>query len=142
MRSPILLTAVALAAAALAVGIACARSGASQPGPSAAGPSAAGSPVVVVGGATAKALVEQGARVVDVRTPAEFAAGHVPGAVNVPYDEIERRAGELGAKETPLLLYCRSGRRSGIAGEALHRLGFTRVSDLKRFTDWPGPVEQ
>lgn len=90
----------------------------------------------VVDGATARALVAEGVKVIDVRTPAEFAAGHVPGAVNVPYDEIGRRSAELGPPSTPLVLYCRSGRRSGIAVAALKEKGFTRLYDLQRYDAW------
>lgn len=69
--------------------------------------------------------------VIDVRTAVEYAAGHVEGALNVPYDEI---AGKIGAvpgasKEQPILLYCRSGRRSALAKEALEKLGYRRVLD-------------
>jgi rhodanese-related sulfurtransferase len=91
-----------------------------------------------VDGATAKALVKDGARLVDVRSPQEFAAGHVPGAVNIPYDEVERRAAEVGPPSTPVVLYCRTGRRSGIAAETLERLGYRHVYDLGPMTAWPG----
>jgi len=56
--------------------------------------------------------------------------------VNIPYDEIGRRAGELGAASTPLLLYCRSGRRSGIAVQALKDKGFSRLYDLQAYDRW------
>ncbi|ACG73967.1 Rhodanese domain protein [Anaeromyxobacter sp. K] len=103
-----------------------------------AGPPAA----PVVDGPTAKALVDAGARLVDVRTPQEFAAGHAPGAINVPYDEIARRApGELPDRDATLVLYCRSGRRSAIAAKALRELGYTRLHDLQRADAWPGPLE-
>lgn len=91
----------------------------------------------VVDGATAARLAAAGARVVDVRTPQEFASGHVPGAVNVPFDEIARRAGELGAPGTPLVVYCRSGRRSAIAAEALRGVGYEQVWDAQRYDTWP-----
>ncbi|HVO21023.1 MAG TPA: rhodanese-like domain-containing protein [Anaeromyxobacter sp.] len=89
-----------------------------------------------VDGATAHRLVAAGVKVVDVRTPAEYAAGHVPGAVNVPYDEIGRRAEELGPPRTPLLLYCHSGRRAGIAVQTLKEKGYTRLYDLGAFEKW------
>lgn len=90
----------------------------------------------VVDVATAKRLVEQGIRVVDVRTPAEYAAGHVPGAVNIPFDEVDRRHAELGSPSSPVLLYCRSGRRSGIAQQVLQSKGFSRVYDFQVFDRW------
>lgn len=86
--------------------------------------------------ATARRLVAAGVTVVDVRTPAEFQAGHVPGAVNIPFDEVKRRAGELGPPSTPLVLYCRSGRRSGIAAATLKRQGFDRLYDLQVYNRW------
>lgn len=85
---------------------------------------------------TARALVAAGVRVVDVRTPAEFAQGHVAGALNIPFDEIGRRAAEIGPRETPILLYCRTGRRSGIAAETLRRLGYSKLYDLQRYDAW------
>ena len=84
-----------------------------------------------VDGATAKALVAAGAKVVDVRRPQEFASGHVPGAINIPYEEIGKRAAEIGPASTPVVLYCRRGRRSGIAAEALQKAGYKKVYDLK-----------
>jgi phage shock protein E len=89
-----------------------------------------------VDGATAHRLVAAGVKVVDVRTAAEFAAGHVPGALNVPFDEIGRRAGELGPPETPLLLYCHSGRRSGMAVRTLAEKGYARLYDMGAFEKW------
>ncbi len=90
----------------------------------------------LVDGPTARRLVADGARLVDVRTPQEYAEGHPPGAVNIPYDELARRAGELGGPETPVVVYCRSGRRSGIAAETLRGLGYRKVYDLQTVTAW------
>jgi rhodanese-related sulfurtransferase len=94
----------------------------------------------VVDGATAKLLAASGAKVVDVRTPGEFASGHVPGAVNIPFDELPRRAAEIGPTSTPVVLYCRTGRRSGIAADALQKAGFSKLYDLKSVTAWPGEL--
>lgn len=93
-------------------------------------------PPGVVDGVTAHRLVAAGVRVVDVRTPAEFQSGHVPGAVNIPYDQLPQRRHELGAPSTPVLLYCQSGRRSGIAAADLRQAGFTRVYDLRTYASW------
>lgn len=90
----------------------------------------------VVDGRTAATLAAAGARIVDVRTPQEYAAGHVQGAVNIPFDEISRRAGELGDPAAPVVLYCRSGRRTAIAADALRRLGFERIYDAQRYDRW------
>jgi len=78
---------------------------------------------------TALRLAAAGAKIVDVRTPQEFASGHLPGAVNIPHDEIRGRAAELGPPEAPVVLYCRSGRRTGIAAKTLRDLGYDKVYD-------------
>jgi phage shock protein E len=68
---------------------------------------------------------------IDVRTPEEFAAGHVEGAINIPYTEIVDRIGEVTSdKDAMLYLYCRSGRRSGIAADALEQAGFTGAVNI------------
>lgn len=62
---------------------------------------------------------------IDVRTPDEFAAGHVSGAVNIPYEVIGERISEVTQdREAVIYLYCRSGRRSGIALETLVEAGY------------------
>lgn len=74
--------------------------------------------------------------ILDVRTAAEFAASHVPGAVNIPVQELSARYHELGARDTKLTLYCRSGARSAVAAAELRRLGFTRVTDIGPMSAW------
>ncbi len=93
-----------------------------------------------VDGATAKSLAAAGAKVVDVRTAEEFASGHVPGAINIPYDQIARRASEIGPPSTQVVLYCRTGRRSGIAVEALQKAGFEKLYDFRSVSAWPGEL--
>ena len=67
------------------------------------------------------AAIESQALIVDVRTPEEFADGHYPGAINIPHDTILGGLEQLGVtEETPVILYCRSGNRSGQAEQALH----------------------
>ena len=69
--------------------------------------------------------------VLDVRTPAEFADGHVPGALLIPHDQIEQRLAELdGARDREIVLYCRSGRRSLLAEDVLRAHGFRRLRQL------------
>lgn len=69
--------------------------------------------------------------VVDVRTPEEYAAGHIEGALNIAYDQLPARGAELAhAKHKDIVLYCRSGRRTAIAVETLHDQGFARVLHL------------
>lgn len=70
--------------------------------------------------------------VLDVRSPEEFAQGHLPGATNIAYDQLESRLGELaGARDKDVVLYCRSGRRAAVAAETLAMAGFTRLSQLE-----------
>jgi rhodanese-related sulfurtransferase len=61
--------------------------------------------------------------VLDVRSPEEFAAGHVPGAVNIPHDQVASRLAEI-PKDKEVVLYCRSGRRAGLAAETLEANGY------------------
>ena len=80
-------------------------------------------------------LVERGeVTVVDVRTCAEFAAGHLPGAHHIPYTHLRARAGELD-RTRPVLCYCRSGNRSARAAAYLARAGFTALN--MRGGYWP-----
>ncbi|MFI5370210.1 MAG: rhodanese-like domain-containing protein [Candidatus Eisenbacteria bacterium] len=89
-----------------------------------------------VTGAEARALVEGGARLLDVRTAAEFAAGHLPGAVNIPLQELDRRVRELGPKDAGIVVYCLSGHRSQRAHGMLVAGGFTAVHDLGAMRHW------
>jgi rhodanese-related sulfurtransferase len=102
----------------------------------ATGVAVAGVPPGEVDGATARKLVAAGVKVVDVRTPAEFASGHVPGALNIPHDQMAERAGEIGPPSTPVLLYCRTGPRTQAATRALQEKGFTTIYDLKAYSRW------
>lgn len=88
-----------------------------------------------VSGAEARALVAKGALLVDVRTPGEFQADGIEGAINISHDQIEVRAAELGPKERPLVVFCHSGRRSGMAARALSRMGYA-VYDLGPRSAW------
>jgi len=69
--------------------------------------------------------------IIDVRTPEEFAAGHVDGALNIPYEQIVGGVQSIRnlQKDSPILLYCRSGRRSAIARASLEQQGYKRVMD-------------
>jgi phage shock protein E len=69
-----------------------------------------------------------GVTLLDVRSPEEFAQGHLEGAINIPVQELAERLGEL-RRGTPISVYCRSGRRSAAAAELLTRAGFGEVHD-------------
>jgi phage shock protein E len=72
--------------------------------------------------------LDQGALVVDVRTPHEFAGGHYDGAINIPLSELVAQLDKLGPdKDKPVVLYCHSGARSASARRTLIETGFTNV---------------
>ncbi|RKH50157.1 rhodanese-like domain-containing protein [Corallococcus interemptor] len=87
-------------------------------------------------GAEAHQRVEAGATLVDVRTPEEFAAGHLPGAMNIPVDELPQRLAELGSPRKPVVIYCRSGARSSRAEALLKERGFQDVFNLGPMSAW------
>ena len=72
--------------------------------------------------------IEAGALVVDVRTPEEFAQGHLPNAINIPYEQIISTFSkkQIG-KDRSVVVYCRSGNRSGIANKMLVSEGYSNV---------------
>ena len=67
---------------------------------------------------------------IDVRSPGEFAGGHLSGAINVPLDQLQFSIGTIAPNLTaPLLVYCASGARSSFASGVLQQLGYTQVSN-------------
>lgn len=85
---------------------------------------------------------EEGYIILDVRTQEEYDEGHIPGAIVISHDEIAERAeGMLPDKDQLLLVYCRSGRRSKLAAEALVELGYTNIKEFGGIIDWPYEVE-
>ena len=85
---------------------------------------------------------EEGYIILDVREQEEYDAGHIPGAILIPYTQIEEKAAAmLPDKDQLLLVYCRSGRRSKIAAEALAELGYTNIKEFGGILDWPYEVE-
>jgi phage shock protein E len=107
---------------------------------STATPAASGSVVRLITPAEAKAMLESlpNALLLDVRTAEEYAEGHISGSQLLPYDEIKSRASELPVdRNTPIIVYCRSGNRSAIAARTLAELGFNNIYDLGGIKDWP-----
>ncbi len=79
--------------------------------------------------------------ILDVREQDEYNEGHIDGAVLIPHGEIVKKAeDELPDKNALILVYCRSGRRSKIASEALVNLGYTNVKEFGGIIDWPYEV--
>ena len=80
--------------------------------------------------------------ILDVRTQEEYDQGHIPGAIVISHEEITEKAEDvLTDKEQLILVYCRSGRRSKIAAEALVELGYTNIKEFGGIIDWPYEVE-
>ena len=78
--------------------------------------------------------IDRGERiaVLDVRSPAEFATGHVPGAVNVPFTSVLAGSGAVRApKSQEIVVYCGHGPRAWLAGQALRWSGYARVTYLR-----------
>lgn len=84
-----------------------------------------------------KTLVQEGAMLIDVRSTQEFRNGHLPGAVNIPINEINQRLKEIGKPQTKIIVYCRSGNRSSRAKALLDKKGFTEVYNLGGIGRWP-----
>jgi rhodanese-related sulfurtransferase len=110
---------------------------ADQAGPTAgqlaSAPAAAGASLPLI---SPQALLERQSKkdpslfVLDVRTPKEFAEGHVPGAVNVPHDQVASQLAQI-PKDKDVVLYCRSGRRAGLAAGVLEANGYKELKQLQ-----------
>ncbi len=72
--------------------------------------------------------------ILDVREQDEYDAGHIPGAILMPYTRAEEL---LGDKSQTILVYCRSGRRSKIAAQSLADMGYTDIREFGGIIDWP-----
>ena len=84
---------------------------------------------------------ETGYIILDVRRPDEFAAGHIPKAINVPNETIGAAdIPELPDKNQLIMVYCRSGRRSKEASEKLVKLGYTNIVEFGGILDWKGEI--
>lgn len=80
----------------------------------------------------------------DVRSPQEFAKGHIAGAVNIPYDQVATHLAEV-PKDRDVVLYCQSGRRAGLAAQVLAANGYVRLEhlegDIKAWTEQGRPLQ-
>ena len=86
-------------------------------------------------------LVKDGAILIDARSPSEFKAGHIKGAINIPHSEIEnnhKKISELTQdnKTKAIVVYCQSGRRSQIAKEKLKKRGYIKVVNHGGISSW------
>ena len=121
----------ATVAVALLLGAGCDGSGSGGSGNQSSSVERGGS----VDGAEAQRLVSAGATLVDVRTPGEYADGHIDGALNIPVSEISGRMAEL-PRDQPLVVHCLSGARSARAADMLREAGYTTY-DLGPMDAWP-----
>ena len=86
---------------------------------------------------------ESGYIILDVRRTDEFAAGHIPNAINIANEDIgTSEISELPNKDQLILVYCRSGRRSKEASEKLVALGYTNIVEFGGILDWKGETER
>ncbi len=88
-----------------------------------------------IAGSEARALVDKGATLVDVRSAGEFASGHVEGATNIPVGELASRLDELPS-DKPVVVYCASGIRSARAKALLVARGYAEVHNLGPMSAW------
>ena len=85
---------------------------------------------------------EEGYIILDVRTQEEYDQGHILGAIVISHEKISEKAEEvLTDKDQLILVYCRSGRRSKLAAEALVELGYTNIKEFGGIIDWPYGTE-
>ncbi len=81
--------------------------------------------------------------ILDTRTQEEYDENRIPGAILILHDEITEKAeAKLPDKDQLILVYCRSGRRSKLAAEALVKLGYTNIKEFGGIIDWPYEVEE
>lgn len=79
--------------------------------------------------------------ILDVRTPEEFSAGHIPNAINIPNEDIgTAQIPELPDQDQLIFVYCRSGNRSKQASEKLAALGYTNIVEFGGINSWPGEI--
>lgn len=81
-----------------------------------------------------------GAVLLDVRTPGEYASGHIQGSRNLPLDSLREITKTIPQKETPIFLHCLSGARSRQAEAILVQMGFTNVKNIGGISAWKGKV--
>ena len=92
--------------------------------------------------AVAMMAEESGYIILDVRRADEFAAGHIPNAINVANEDIgTEEIAQLPDKDQLIMVYCRSGRRSKEASEKLVALGYTNIVEFGGILDWTGEIE-
>lgn len=128
-----LITALALAVVGMVIGCGSVKGRSANDG---------SSPITKIKAAEGKRLLEENKEIilVDVRTPAEFAEGHIPNAKLVTLDTIKDKPIAGIDKDQALIVYCRSGMRSADAARRLAAMGYTKIYDMGGIKDWPYEV--
>lgn len=105
-------------------------------------PASSGAQVENVTADKAAELVSSGVQAVDVRTAGEFQAAHLPGAVNLPVDQLQTLAASLDRTQ-PVVVYCATGSRSVSAVDILKSAGFSKIYHMNEgMVAWTGEVER
>jgi phage shock protein E len=84
----------------------------------------------------AHAMVAAGAKVIDVRSPEEFAAGAAPGAINVPVQVVAAEIARYAQPSDTLVVYCKAGGRADVAVRTLRAMGYAAAYNLGGLSDW------
>ncbi|MEQ8353574.1 MAG: rhodanese-like domain-containing protein [Leptospiraceae bacterium] len=84
-----------------------------------------------------KTMIENGAAIIDVRSPMEYNMGHYPEAKNIPVTELQKRVDEVGPKDRPVVVYCASGGRSETARNFLKSMGYETVVNAGGLSSMP-----
>ncbi|WP_314261168.1 rhodanese-like domain-containing protein [Cardiobacterium hominis] len=80
---------------------------------------------------------------IDVRSPAEYAEAHADGAINIPVDEVSQKISDITQDhDADIYVYCRSGRRAGVAQQVLNGMGYRKVTNLGTLADAEAFVEK
>jgi rhodanese-related sulfurtransferase len=102
--------------------------------------------LTIIDAVTTEQLIKDGATVLDVREPAEFDMGHLPGAVNIPRGLLEFMVGNnpsLKDFNQSMVVYCKNGGRSTLASDTLQKMGFSQINMLAGgFDNWTGTVHK
>ncbi|WP_329887699.1 rhodanese-like domain-containing protein [Pseudoramibacter faecis] len=92
--------------------------------------------------AVAQLSAVPGVMLIDVRTPEEYAAGHIPNSQNWPLQKIATVDLLVADKNVPVYLYCRTGRRSGLAARTMQTAGYRQVTNIGGIVDYTGALER
>ncbi len=84
-------------------------------------------------------MMAENVKIIDVRTKEEYTSGHIKEAINIPYDQISKRAVTFDKNEK-IIVYCQSGNRSRQAAQILIKLGYTKVYDMGSLNNWTGDL--